>query len=127
MSIKTVTCDNCGGEGYFHANNQKCMRCNGKGVLTEQRVLKLLNEYFPRRLQQGVITAAAFEHQIAKLKALLEQLGAPYEEPGIAGSGANSGDKLLLTSDVCARNGVTADTTLRELKLKFPAIYVEGF
>ena len=128
MTTKTIICDNCAGEGRFAITGQKCMRCNGQGTLTERRIRKLLTEYFPRRLRDGQITRAAFNHQIQKLETALEQLGVATEDPGCpAPKDQHPGTPAMLDTDMCRKHGVTLDMTLRELKARFPAIYVDEF
>lgn len=119
----SVTCDNCRGEGVF-ADRTQCVRCSGSGLLTEKRILKLRDDYFPRRLNSGRMTAGAFEREIKTLNTLLGMLGTRVEEPR---SSANGEAPRPLDTVTCARYGITLDTTVRELKQKFPLIFVEEF
>lgn len=119
----TVLCDNCQGRGEY-VEGMSCVRCNGKGALNLKRIEHLQFTYYPKRLASGSITKQVFEREITTLLKLRTMLGQPL--PDIGGTPIGTGP-VLLDAVMCAKYGITLDTSVRELKLKFPSIFVEEF
>lgn len=123
METKTITCDNCRGTGEYHTD-QRCVRCNGKGVLTSKRLDHLQFVYYPKRLDNGTISPVVFEREIKSILWLREHLGEVQEN--IGGEPIGTGP-VLLDAIICSKHGITLDTTVRELKAKFHSLFVEEF
>ena len=116
--MKTCTCDRCNGSGIYYAA-EPCIRCNGKGVLDATRLLHLRNVYLPRRLTNGKITQQVFNGEIAIIDSQLSKLD--------VGMIPVRDEPIILDPDLCDKHGINHNTTFRELKLKFPLIYIKEF
>jgi len=118
--VKTVTCNECRGTGVYF-ENMPCVRCSGRGVLDEQRILHLRNMYYPNRLRKNAIAQSVFEKKIQELDLMLNDLESNHEhvQPGT--------EPVLLSIDLCMKYDVTYSTTFRELQKHFPLIYVKEF
>lgn len=119
----TVICDNCQGRGEY-IEGVSCVRCNGKGALNAKRLDHLQFTYYPKRLANNTITKQVFEREIATIIKLRAMLGQPL--PDIGGTPIGTGP-VLLDALMCSKYGITLNTTVRELKAKFPSIFVEEF
>lgn len=54
MKTEAVTCDRCNGTGKFRQSEQ-CIRCLGKGVLSRDRVLWLLDVWLPKQTMSPTV------------------------------------------------------------------------
>lgn len=122
--MSAVICDGCGGTGVYH-QNMGCVRCNGKGVVTEARIKHLMENYYPRKLATGEISRDVFAKRIEECRALLAKVGC--ETVDLSSDIERIARAKPLDAAMCARHSVGPETTMLEMKKKFPSIFVEEF
>lgn len=115
------TCKCCGGTGFYY-QDMVCVRCNGKGVMTEKRIKRLMESYYPRKLAAGAISREVFTRTIEELREMLAGMGGELtiDIERVAKA-------VPLDAAMCAKHGITHSTTMLEMKKKFPSIFVEEF
>jgi len=72
--MKSVICERCNGSGqYLH--HGMCIRCQGLGVLTHDRLFYLRDEYWPNRAAKHSISQQVADREIEIIKKILNEMG----------------------------------------------------
>jgi hypothetical protein len=75
----SILCDRCEGTGDYRGLGI-CIRCQGRGILTRDRLLFLRDEYWPNRFHEGKISELAASNEIFKVENQLQELDEPERE-----------------------------------------------